>query len=522
MAVLPLDRIDGQRFDVAVIGAGVNGASAAQHLQAAGYRTLLVDKGDFGAGSSSRSSRILGNGLRYLAPGRSLWDFVRHPSRFRTACRMATYALGARTQMVEETGERVRAINFCYPIYSDSQYAPWQIRAAFALLGVLNKGGTSLGYKMLGREEALALPLVRWIRTPEKLQSVALHHQYQFDWPERVVLDTAFDAERMGAVVRNHTAVTGLERLPSKAWRIGLEDAVDRGGGTGRATVEAAMVINAAGIWIDRVNGLAKPGAKRRITGTKGVHIAVRLPPECQDYCVVSLNRDNEQIYCVPWRGGLHYIGPTESLYDGDPDDIRPTEPEIEWLLDEFRHLVPGAGIGRKDVLYAWAGVRPLTHDPALPKGNRARRIHDQADDGMEGVLSITAGPIMSHRVAGRDLAQVVAARMKPSAAPQPLSFAARSLPDEPGSPALLNQEPSVTVAQLRAAAAAEQPHDLVDLLFRRVGLGWGETMAREGADTAARAVADILGWDDARIAREVAGYRDYLARMHLLDAGPG
>lgn len=241
------------------------------------------------------------------------------------------------------------------------------------------------------------------------------------------------------------------------------------------------MVINAAGIWIDRVNGLGKPGAKRRITGTKGVHIAVRLPPECQDYCVVSLNRDNEQIYCVPWRGGLHYIGPTESLYDGDPDDIRPTEPEIEWLLEEFAHLVPGAGIRRQDVRYAWAGVRPLTHDPAMPKGNRSRRIHDQADDGMDGMLSITAGPIMSHRVAGRDLAAAVAGRIRPSAAPQPLSYAARALPDEPGSPAVLNQEPGISIAQLRHAARTEQPHDLVDLLFRRVGLGWGDSMAREG-----------------------------------------
>ncbi|BBK43332.1 FAD-dependent oxidoreductase [Allostella vacuolata] len=522
MALVPLSTLDGRRFDVAVIGAGVNGASAAQHLQAAGYSTLLVDKGDFGAGSSSRSSRILGNGLRYLAPGRSMWDFVRHPQRFRNAARMAQYALAARTQMVEETGERVRAINFCYPIYSDSQYAPWQIRAAFALLGVLNRGGTSLGYRMLGRDEALALPLVRWVRTPEKLRTVALHHQYQFDWPERIVLDTAFDAERMGAAVRNYTAVAGLERLQPKGWRLRLADAVDRGQGIGSATVEAAMVINAAGIWIDRVNGLAKPDARRRITGTKGVHIAIRLPPECRDYCVVSLNRDNEQIYCVPWRDGLHYIGPTESLYDGDPDDIRPTEPEIEWLLEEFAHLVPGAGIKRRDVLYAWAGVRPLTHDPAMPKGNRSRRIHDQADDGMDGVLSITAGPLMSHRVAGRDLAGAVAARMPPSAAPQPLSYAARSLPDEPGSPALLNHRPGVTIAQLRHAAMTEQPNDLVDLLFRRVGLGWGETMARDGAGPAARAVADILGWDEDRIAREVAGYRDYLERMHLLDTGSG
>ena len=516
MGLPDLSTLHGCRFDVAVIGAGVNGASAAQHLQAAGYTTLLVDKADFGSGSSSRSSRILGNGLRYLAPGRSMWDFVRHPSRFRTACRMAAYALGSRTQMVRETGERVRAINFCYPIYSDSQYAPWQLRSAFALLGVLNKGGTSLGYRMVPKDEALAMPLVRWVRTPDKLRKVALHHQYQFDWPERVVLDTAFDAERMGAVVRNYTAVTGLEPLAPRGWRIRLSDAVDRGHGLGSATVEAAMVINAAGIWIDRVNALGKTDARRRITGTKGVHVAVRLPPECQDYCVVGLNRDNEQIYCVPWRG-LHYIGPTESLFDGDPDDIRPTEPEIEWLLEEFAHLVPGAGIRRQDVLYAWAGVRPLTHDPAMPKGNRSRKIHDQADDGMPDMLSITAGPIMSHRVAGRDLAKAVAGRIQPSARPQPLSYAARPLPDAPGSPAVLNREAGVTVAQLQHAARTEQPHDLVDLLFRRVGLGWSETMARDGATTAAHAVADILGWDEARIAREVAAYGDYLERMHLL-----
>src|SRR5689334_23382587 len=91
---------DCERFDVVVVGGGINGASAAQHLAAAGYKTLIVEKGDFGSGSSSRSSRLLHCGLRYLAPGRSILDFVRHPSRFSTALRMARLAMQAREEFV--------------------------------------------------------------------------------------------------------------------------------------------------------------------------------------------------------------------------------------------------------------------------------------------------------------------------------------------------------------------------------------------------------------------------------------
>ena len=97
----PLSSLNGKSFAVAVIGAGVNGASAAQHIAAAGHDVLLVDKGDFGAGSSSRSSRLLHCGLRYLAPGDSIWDFFRRPRTLGIALRMARQAMESRAQMVE-------------------------------------------------------------------------------------------------------------------------------------------------------------------------------------------------------------------------------------------------------------------------------------------------------------------------------------------------------------------------------------------------------------------------------------
>ena len=109
--------LDGERFDVIIVGGGINGASTAQHLAAAGYQTLIVDKGDFGSGASSRSSRLLHCGLRYLAPDRSILDFVRHPSRLVVAMRMARLAMGARGEFVRTSGSRTNAMALHFPIY---------------------------------------------------------------------------------------------------------------------------------------------------------------------------------------------------------------------------------------------------------------------------------------------------------------------------------------------------------------------------------------------------------------------
>jgi len=112
-----LETLKGSSFDVLVVGAGANGASAAQQLTAAGYSVLLVDKGDFGSGSSSRSTRMMHCGLRYLAPGKSMFEFVREPRRLRTAVRMARSAMQNRAEFVENTPTRALATNWFYPIY---------------------------------------------------------------------------------------------------------------------------------------------------------------------------------------------------------------------------------------------------------------------------------------------------------------------------------------------------------------------------------------------------------------------
>ena len=292
----PLADLDGRRFDVAVIGGGVNGSAAAQHLAAAGYSVLLVDKGDFASGSSSRSTRLLHCGLRYLAPGASMWEFVRHPGRLLTALRMARQGMTSRTRFVEATPERIEAFTAHFPIYDDLPYRPWQLDLAFAVLRGLDPGGTPLDYGRLALDRARKTPLVSWLRDFDRLRSIVRFREYRFEWPERIVIDTVLDARRLGAVARNYTAVAAMGR-DGDGWAITLEDTQ---GESGQAAVRAPVVLNMAGIWIDRINRMADAKAGRKITGTKGIHIMVRLPPECRSHGIIGLNRLNEPFYCAP------------------------------------------------------------------------------------------------------------------------------------------------------------------------------------------------------------------------------
>ena len=443
-----------------------------------------------------------------------MWEFARHPSRAVIALKMARMAMAMRGQMKRTTSERLRSLHWCYPIYRSGQYKPWQFDAAFRLLDALGPADVPLGYRKLSGDEARSKPLLEWQRNPEDLLGAAVVEEFQYHWPERIAVDAVLDAERLGATVRNHTPLIALSPASTGGWTATLADGLVPGAS---ATLTAKMLINTAGIWIDRVDGLALPGAPRKIHGTKGVHIAFKLPPGRENYAVVNFSRDNEPLFCAPF-GKLHYIGPSEVNFSGDPDDIGPTDADIALMVEEANLVLPGLALKRADVLFAWAGVRPLTYGGAsYPKGNRLRVLHDLEDDGMRNALALTAGPIMTHRSAGEEIVAAIRSKLPPSRAPQPLSYAARLFPEDRHSPPLLPDDPTVKLSDLRHAAQHEHAQTLIDLLFRRVPVGWSETMGYDACRKTAETVADILDWDRARVEREVEVYKSYVRGQHRL-----
>ena len=434
------------------------------------------------------------------------------PGKLLTALSMTRASMRAREEFVLNAPERVRKMTFGFPVWKGMRYQPWHVDLGLRVVAAFGSAAAPLDRRFVNRDALGREPLYRDLRDQDRLVGVNVYTEYQFDWPERIAMDMVRDAIRLGAVCRNYTPVVGLARH-GDAWRVRLSNAR---AASSEASIEAKVVINTAGIWIDRVNRLATRSAARKVLGTKGAHIALRLPREYRGRGVISFNRaGTEPVYLVPWRQGLHYMGVTETVHEGDIDDVRADDEDIEWLLGELNSLLPSLQVQRRDILYSWAGVRPLTYDPAQPKGTRSREIHDLESEGMAGVLAMTAGPVVSHRTAGRELLAAVRSRLSPSGSPQAPNYATHLAPGREGSPALLNDDDGVRIADLRYAAEHEQVTSLVDLLARRAGVVWTEHQGREAARTAADAVANLLGWDEARVEREVEGYRAYLVHTH-------
>lgn len=509
----PISALESSPYDVAIIGAGINGCSAAQHLAAAGYSVLLLDKGDFGGGATSRSGRVLHCGLQLLAPKNGPSEFIRHPADFAMRLRVARQTAKDHAELCETMADRLEAMDIAVPIYRGAGYAGWQVDLAVKLIGRLGNGESSVGYRRWKPPSRSPHPFVRALRDQGAMTSAIAFVDQRFEWPERMAIDAALDAERMGAAIRNFTRVGGLSRGSDGLWRLDIEDCIVPGD---RERVSARIVLNLAGAWVDRVlaMGTDAPPVARKITAVKGVYMLVRLPADYRGAGVAGFNRVGEPICCLPWRD-LHYIGPTETLFEGDLDDVLPDEEDLRFLIDEFTHLAPGIPLTRDDLVMAWAGARPITHAPGYPKGKRLpfNVLHDLGAEGLPNIFALTWGIIVHHRSTARRIVDAVSARVAPSREERAISYDARHFPPS-SSPPLQDGQP-ITLDDLRFCVEHEHAQDLAGVLFRRTGIAWSASLSRRSIDVAARTTGDALGWNQALIEDEASRFIEYMRRNH-------
>ena len=476
-------------FDVVVIGGGINGTSAALELAAAGYRVLLAEKSDLGNGASSRSSRILHCGLRYFETHHPVRTFASSPMRLLGAVKMAKAAMQSREELVRLRPARCKPFTMCFPLYREDDIRGWHLDIGFALLKRLGAAGPPLDYRRVGTDLERALPFVSDLRDRARLKSVATYREYMIDWPDRICVDNALDAERSGADLRLFTRAALRERGADGNWLVDL---------TGRSgdvkTVRAKVVLNLAGTWVDEITPPGRSPNRPLVRGTKGAHIVVRLPERYKGYGVATLHRGGMPFYCLPLEDDWFYFGPTETAYDADADEARTTGDDVDFLLGEANHLLPGLSLQRRDVGFTWAGVRPLTFDPAQPMGRRTREIHDLSARGMPNVLAMTAGPVQSHMSAGRELRDAVARLLPPSG--EPVATGRRSVTD----PAASRDAEEA----YRTAVRDEHARDLRGILYTRTGHAWGRHLDRDAVKHAATSVADLLGWSPAQTEEQV------------------
>ncbi|HEX5602865.1 MAG TPA: glycerol-3-phosphate dehydrogenase/oxidase [Pyrinomonadaceae bacterium] len=353
------DMVRASRYDVVIIGAGINGAGIARDAAMRGLKVLLIEKGEIGAGTTSASTRLIHGGLRYLEH----FEFG-----------LVYESLRERETLLRIAPDLVRPLAMAIPIYKRSRRGWLTIRAGMVFYDLLSRGKSLPRHRMLSRAESLE----RWPGlNPEGLIGSALYYDAQVEFPERLVLANVQSAREFGAEVLTHTRVTSLTAS-------GVEF---RG-----QSVEASVIINAAGPWIDLVLERAPVKSPKLIGGTKGCHIV--LPPFSgapANAIYLEARSDGRPIFIIPWNK-LYLIGTTDVPFEGDPDEVRCEDWEIDYLLSETNLALPGGKLTRDNILQTYSGVRPL------PYQSSTRRHFIREHPQLSNLLSIVGGKLTTYR----------------------------------------------------------------------------------------------------------------------------
>src|SRR6185436_2440792 len=282
-----------REYELIVIGAGINGAAIAREAAVAGFKVLIVERGDIGCGTSSASSRLIHGGLRYLEHA----EFG-----------LVYESLHERERLLTLAPHLVEPLEICIPVYGGARRGRFQVGVGLSLYDLLSAGKSLPRRRMFGRDEMLAkMPGLN----PDGLVGGASYYDAQVRYPERLVVENVRDAVDHGAVLETYTRVTRVRVERGRA--IGVDWTSARGQGGARAP----LIVNAAGPWVDEVLGPIRH--TRLIGGTKGSHIVVppfRGAPTIGVY--VEAAADGRPFFILPWNEQI-LVGTTDERYDGDP-----------------------------------------------------------------------------------------------------------------------------------------------------------------------------------------------------------
>lgn len=536
------EAISKTRFDLVVIGGGINGAAVARAAALRGFKVALVEAGDFAAGTSSRSSKLIHGGLRYLEQ----FDF-----------RLVRESRRERKILHDVAPHLAQSLPFLLPIYEGDPYFPLKIRAGLTLYDLLGNLGHDDRHRMLAPQEAVKL--VPRLRT-EGLRAGAVYYDSATD-DARLTIEMILDAAEHGAAVANYVEVRALAPADKNNGDIATAEAQDRASG---ATFEIAsrFWVNATGPWVDQVRARV-PGfdGSRTVRLTRGTHLI--LPQVSASHALfAAIPHDGRIFLMIPWLG-YSLLGTTDTDFEGDPGSVRPEPSDTEYLLNALNRVLKHP-IKADQVAGSFAGLRALVVEPGeRPSANtREHRFH--RDPWAGNLISICGGKLTTARALGEKLLDEIAADVGPvsgtavhrhpsrdaalpggrtgpfetfvqSSAERavtefdlPKTVAERIvrtygsrwpqvlgliLEDKvlaeplPGSPTLL-------AAEVEFAIRDEMAVTMEDFLVRRSGLNWAACTPDCAA--AAPAVAQIfarrLGWNDERRGAELKSFSELTA----------
>lgn len=377
-----LERFKQEVFDVLIIGGGITGAGLALDAAARGLKTALVEKRDFAAGTSSRSTKLIHGGLRYLEH----FDFG-----------LVREALIERSTLTRIAPHLAEPYPFVIPIYSDSRRNydhPLKIRAGLILYDLLAGRYNFARHRRLTREEALKLaPQL----DPSGLKGAFLYYDARTN-DARLVIELIKAADEHGATIANYAKVENFLRDASgKIVGVRLRDKLSED----NVELRAKVVVNATGVWMEetiRLDGQSVNGLSKTLRPSKGIHLTVSTERLNVDAAWLIPSLMGHRFYfVVPWEGRVN-IGTTDTDYDAGKDSPHPEIEEVIEILQAINSYFPRAQLQPSDVISAWAGLRPLITN-AKAKDTTAVSRKEELIETSDGLISIGGGKLTTYRL---------------------------------------------------------------------------------------------------------------------------
>jgi glycerol-3-phosphate dehydrogenase len=507
----PRASLEGQSFQVIVIGGGINGVAVARECARAGKRTLLVEQNDFASGVTSRSTRIIHGGLRYLEHFEL--ELVRESVR-------------ERERLLRERPHLVHPTHFLLLVNETSQRSAMKVRAGLWLYHRLaGKKAPAVSEMEIKRVERVLDGGHRW--------SIFNYEDAQCEFPERLVAEWLAEAIDAGAVVRNHAEVLAIDVAHGRARGILMRDRISNRD----ERIDASWVINCTGPWADRIcqrSSIRTPHAM--LGGVRGSHIVLPRFAGAPNTALYTEAGDGRPVFVIPWNEQI-LVGTTEVEDSGDPAKAVPSNEELEYLLRTLTQLFPRAKIAAHDVKYSFAGIRPLPYSPGRRPSAVTRKhfLYDHSDEGAARMISVIGGKLTTAAALARECARKIgitvaepkAIAIGPETALDPLldqavieiaqagavsEESARGIVEWHGKRAVDIARTALVSAELRAPICPHTSHivaevveayrkecavTLGDVLLRRVpvalGPCWSDSCSRE----AALRIGAVLGWNE-------------------------
>ncbi len=540
------ERLGQEAFDLVIIGGGAIGAGAARDAALRGLKVAVVEADDTASGTSSRSSKLIHGGLRYLEQGDLSLVFE---------------SVSERRIMMQIAPHLVRPLGFLFPIYASDP-----VRLATLRLGLIVYEGLAL-FRSPKRHKTLSAAEVR--EEVPQLRKSGLHGGPLY-WDcmtddARLTLETLLDARQAGATVLTYGKVTGLVHgADGKVTGVTVIDVLDRGAAPRSVEVRASAVINATGPWSDRTrSSVTQQSHQLRLT--KGVHIVVsaaRLPVPHTIVCFHP--KDQRLMFVIPW-GEQIYIGTTDTDYEGDPREVAADAADIDYLLQAVDAYFPDVHLRPDEITATWAGLRPLIRAEGVAPSQVSREHVITTDP--DGLISIAGGKLTTARRMGAEVVEEAVEWMKKSGHPpatlRTVNTSQLPLPGAVGWPAdddgtevaqkvldaaggllelstcryLADRYGTLAIDLVRAAAADqrllepilpgrpeivgqidwavryEMAMTVTDFMERRTQIFFRDTDQGLGAvDLVARRMRELLGWSEEEARRSADAYRDEVA----------